>query len=92
MTWIAGGKMAGNSKGGYIFANAGNGGGQCVFVQWGLLATIRLMSTFNEKDRILTKSAGKISAFKCGFVKADHNQADTPADTFNNSVGGQCCR
>ena len=50
------------------------------------------MAAIDEIDRILSKGARQIGAFKRGLVKSDQKQANASANTLNNSVGGKRCR
>ena len=50
------------------------------------------MTAIDEIDRILSKRARQIGTFKRGLVKSDQKQANAPANTLDNSVGGKRCR
>ena len=89
MRRIAGGEMAGDGKGGYLalgrLDRLADGG----FVQRCLLAAVGGMAAGDEEGRVLAKGAGKVGALQRVFVKADHQKRHSPADAFDNGVGGK---
>ena len=92
MGGIAGRKMSGDSIGGDFAFGCVDCLADGRFVKLCLGRAIGSMAAIDEEDRVLAKRAGKISALQRGLVEADHEKADTSADTFDDGVGGKRCR